>query len=106
MRPFWPVSEPAQGDYETLREAALAGVVVCEVTAARFERAGLAGIIVGPTARPALRASLIGGVRPAWTPYGDPRLEALAAGYELLLGEADRQSSPDQGWLTSSGESG
>ena len=98
-------AEPGQGDYETLREAALASRLVCDVTAGRFERAGLAGLIVRTTARPVFRASLRDAGRPAWTPYGDPRLEALAASYELLLGEADRQLSPDQGWLTS-GESG
>jgi hypothetical protein len=106
MRRLWPASEPAQADYETLREAALAGRLVCEVTTGRFERAGLAGLIVRPTARPVFRASLVGAGRPAWTPYGDPRLETLAAGYELLLGEADGQSSLDQGWLTGTGEWG
>jgi hypothetical protein len=103
MRPFWPASEPAQTDYEMLREAALAGVVICDVTVPRFERAGLAGLIVRPAGKPVFRASLVVAARPAWTPYGDPRLEALATGYELLLGEADRQ--PDQGWLTSPGAS-
>jgi hypothetical protein len=106
MRPFWPASEPGQADYETLRQAALADRLVCDVTAGRFERAGLAGLIVRPAARPVFRAGLRGAARPAWTPYGDPRLEALAAGYELLLGEADRRSSLDQGWLTSAGEWG
>jgi hypothetical protein len=30
-------------------------------------------------------ASLVGARRPRWTPHTDPRLEALAAGYELIL---------------------
>jgi hypothetical protein len=89
VRAFWPVGEAAQADYETLREAAMAGVAVCEGAARRFERAGLAGLIVHPAARPIYIASMTGATRPAWTPYADPRGQALAAGYELLLVCAD-----------------
>ena len=69
MRAFWPVGEAAQADYETLREAALAGMVICEAAAGRFERAGLAGLIARPAARPVFVASVAGASRPAWTPY-------------------------------------
>jgi len=31
-----------------------------------------------------------GAPRPAWTPHADPRLDALAAGYRLLLAAADQ----------------
>jgi hypothetical protein len=102
VRTFWPVGEAAQADYETLREAALAGMVVCEAAAGRFERAGLAGLIARPAARPVFVASVAGASRPAWTPYADPRGQALAAGYELLLVCADT-TGPAQAYATRPG---
>ena len=90
MRTFWPVAEAAQADYEALREAALAGTALCDAIAGRFERAGLAGLIVCPAARPVFTARLSGATRPPWTPYADPRVHALAAGYEVLVAVADR----------------
>ena len=51
---FWPIAEPAQADYEQLREIVLAGGELGELLAARrFERRGLAGLIVacGPSPR-------------------------------------------------------
>ena len=85
MRSFWPISEAAQADYEALREAALGGLALIGVAAGRFQRAGLAGLVVRPAAGPVFTASLSGALRPPWTPYVDPRTEALAAGYALLL---------------------
>ncbi len=85
MRSFWPAAEAAQCDYEILREAVLAGGQVLTIAAGRFERRGLAGLIAWPAAEPVFAARLAGAARPAWTPHADPRLEALAAGYELLL---------------------
>jgi DNA-binding transcriptional LysR family regulator len=85
MSRFWPVGEAAQSDYETLREAALAGLVVASPAATRFARAGLAGLIVRPVAEPVFVASLSGAPRPPWTPYDDPRTQALAAGYEVVV---------------------
>jgi hypothetical protein len=80
MRRFWPVAEPAQADYERLRNAVVsAGALPDELAAARFCRRGLAGLIAWPVAEPIFVAALAGARRPAWTPYGDPRLEALAA---------------------------
>ena len=38
--------------------------------------------------RASFAAVVAGANRPAWTPYGDPGLEALAATYRLLLAEA------------------
>jgi hypothetical protein len=32
-----------------------------------------------------LRPEVVGARRPAWTPYSDPRLDVLAAGYQLVL---------------------
>jgi hypothetical protein len=67
------VGEAAQADYEALREAAVTGVGVATPVAARFARAGLAGLILAPAAGAVFVASLTGAARPAWTPYEDPR---------------------------------
>ncbi len=85
MRQFWPAREAAQADYELLREVVLAGGASLSVAAQRFERRGLAGLIAWPVAEPVFSPRLSGAARPAWTPHIDPRLEALAAGFELLL---------------------
>lgn len=84
MRSFWPVSEAAQADYETLRQAVLAGDETLSIAAGRFGRRGLAGLISWPDAEAVFAASVVGATRPAWTPHNDPRLDALAAGFELL----------------------
>ena len=89
-RRFWPVGEAAQADYETLREAVLAGQPLQSLTGARFARRGLAGLVAWPVAEPVYTAILVGAERAPWTPYADVRLAALAAGYELLL-----QAPPD-----------
>jgi hypothetical protein len=89
MRSFWPAAESAQADYEVLREAVLAGGQILSIAGGRFERRGMAGLIAWPAAEPVFRARLHGAARPAWTPHVDPRLEALAAGYELLLALPD-----------------
>src|SRR3954452_3712969 len=49
-RRFWPIGEAAQADYEALREAVLSGQAVQSLTAARFARRGLAGLIAWPAA--------------------------------------------------------
>lgn len=86
MRHFWPVAEAAQADYERLRLAVLAdGRLPDDIASARFARRGLAGLIAWPAAEPAYSAMVIGAQRPPWNPYADPRVEALAAAYELLL---------------------
>jgi hypothetical protein len=88
-RSLWPPAEAAQVDYETLRAHVLQRAVLpAGVTAARFARRGLAGLIAWPAAEPVFVADLVGAVRPAWTPHEDPRVAALAAGYEFLLGLA------------------
>lgn len=84
-RRFWPIGEAAQADYEVLREAVLSGEPMQSLTAARFARRGLAGLIAWPEAEPVYTATIVGATRAPWTPYADPRLEALAAGYELIL---------------------
>jgi hypothetical protein len=85
-RMFWPVGEAAQADYETLRAHVLdTGTWPDSLAAARFLRRGLAGLIAWPAAEPVFTAELTGACRPPWTPHADPRLDALAAGYAVLL---------------------
>ena len=86
---FWPVGEGAQADYETLRGAVLRGDPLQSLAAARFARRGLAGLIAWPAAEPAYAATVHGAARMPWTPHADPRLDALAAGYELVLSLQD-----------------
>jgi hypothetical protein len=85
MKAFWPAGEPPQLDYETLWAAALAGSALCNAAAARFDRRGLAGLIAWPNAETVFCATVLASPRPPWTPAADPRVDALAAGYELLL---------------------
>jgi hypothetical protein len=84
-RRFWPLAEASQADYEALREAVLSGQHMQSLTAARFGRRGLVGLIAWPKAEPIYTAVIVGAERAPWTPYADDRLDALAAGYELLL---------------------
>ena len=91
-RRFWPAGEAAQADYEALRAHVLAtGAPPDSLAAARFDRRGLAGLIAWPSAEPVFDAALLGAARPPWTPHADPRLDALAAGFALLLDAGRRQ---------------
>ena len=82
---FWPAADPAQLDSERLREMALAGTLLIGSEAERFQRAGLAALIRRPSSNtPRLVATLVEVPRPRWSPYADPRLEALADAYGLL----------------------
>jgi len=92
-RRFWPVGEAAQADYETLRAHVLAtGAASDSLIAARFARRGLPGLIAWPSAKPVFDAALLGAARPPWTPHDDPRLDALANAFALLL-NTDRASA-------------
>jgi hypothetical protein len=104
MSHFWPPSEQSQHDYERLRSVVVGtGATADDLAAARFARRGLAGLITWPDAEPVFSASVIGATRPPWTPYGDPRLCAVAAAYRLLLeGPQRRQFSTDH-IITASG---
>ena len=83
---FWPVAEPAQADYEQLREIVLAGGEPGDILAARrFARRGLAGLISWPQAEPAYLGSVIGAGRPAWCGREDPRGQQLHDTYAFLL---------------------
>jgi hypothetical protein len=91
VRVFWPPAEAAQADYEALRTAVLAGTPLADARAGRFARAGLLGLMASPVSEPVFVASLHGAGRPPWAPHADPRLDALAAGYGLLLEVAGQQ---------------
>lgn len=85
-RRFWPIAEPAQADYEQLREIVLAGGELGEFLAARrFARRGLAALISWPSAEPAYLGSVIGASRPAWCGCQDPRGQQLRDTYAFLL---------------------
>ena len=86
VRSYWPPTEAAQVDYETLRAHTLErSGLPAGLAAARFTRRGLAGLIAWPAAEPVFVAELLATARPAWTPHEDPRVAALAAGYQFLL---------------------
>ena len=87
---FWPATDPVQLDYERLREMARAGTRLSGPDAERFQHGGLVALIRRPSsAAPHLVATLIQVPRPRWSPYLDPRLDALADAY-VLLGAAAR----------------
>ncbi len=90
---FWPIAEPAQADYEQLRELVLGGGELGELLAARrFGRRGLAGLIAWPAAEPAYLGAVIGAPRPPWCGEQDPRELFLCDTYGFLLGrDSDRQ---------------
>ena len=93
-RSFWPPAEAAQIDYETLRAQVLEPTrLPLGLAAARFARRGLAGLIAWPNTEPVFVAELLAATRPAWTPHEDPRVAALAAGYQFLLDAAARVDS-------------
>ena len=85
-RSSWPPAEAAQADYETLRAHLLRhGKLPDDLTAARFARRGLAGLIAWPASEPVFAGQLLGAARPGWNPHADERITALAAGYQFLL---------------------
>jgi hypothetical protein len=103
---FWPPTEPAQADYERLREAVLAsGRLPDDLASARFGRRGVAGLIAWPAAEPVYVAELVGAARPAWSPYADPRMEALGAAYRHLVSgrSSERAATPREILMFSGG---
>ena len=85
MMRFWPATDRAQLDYERLREMALVGASPIGPAANRFQHGGLLALIRWPSAAaPQLIATLVEVPRPRWSPYVDPRLDALADACALL----------------------
>jgi hypothetical protein len=83
---FWPIAEPAQADYEQLREIVLtAGDLGELLVARRLERRGLAGLISWPAAEPVYLGSVMGASRPPWSGAEDPRDGYLCDTYAFLL---------------------
>jgi hypothetical protein len=99
---FWPVAEAAQADYETLRAHVLStGAASDSLIAARFARRGLPGLIAWPSsAEPIFDAALLGAARPPWTPHDDPRLDALANAFALLLNTGHASAAAPTATLT------
>ena len=80
-----------------LRAAALAGTGLAGAAALRFSRFGLAGLILAADlahdraqagGATEFTACLIGAARPRWCGRDDPREQALAAGFTLLVAAA------------------
>jgi hypothetical protein len=89
MRSFFAVGGPAQAEYEKLREIALSGGRSITPQVLRFERYGIAGLVVPAREGAVLEGRVVGAVRPRWTPHQDPRCESLADAYGLLLSHGD-----------------
>ena len=82
---FWPATDPVQLDYERLREMALAGTRLIGPAADHFQHGGLVALVRRPSsASSQLIATLAEVPRPRWSPYLDPRLDALTDAYALL----------------------
>jgi hypothetical protein len=95
MMRFWPATDRAQLDYERLREMALAGTLLIGPEAERFQHGGLVALIRRPSsAAPRLVATLVEVSRPRWSPYLDPRLDAVADAYALLEAAARDSYQP------------
>lgn len=96
MRALWPPAEAAQADYEALRAAVVAGTPLADAAAARFAHGGLVALIARPAAEPVFVAVLHGAARHPWTAHSDPRLDALSAGFQLLLGDTQNRNAQHQ----------
>jgi hypothetical protein len=85
--PLWSPREAAQVEYESLRERILQGDPDQEgLLPSRFQRLGLLGLVTAAQVEPVRwQATVIGAQRPRWSPYADPRVEALADAFQYLL---------------------
>jgi hypothetical protein len=90
------VGEAAQSDYEQLRSAAFDGTPLVGPSSAAFERYGLYGLIARPQASALYISSLVGATRPAWSPHHDPRIDALADGFELVISVQIPEASEEE----------
>jgi hypothetical protein len=86
--PLWSPREAAQVEYESLRERILQGGGPDDegLLPSRFQRLGLLGLVTAPQVEPVRwQATVVGAQRPRWSPYVDPRVEALADVFQCLL---------------------
>lgn len=85
--PLWSPREAAQVEYESLRERILQGGPDQQgLLPTRFQRLGLLGLVAAPQIEPGRwQATVVGAQRPRWSPYADPRVEALADAFQCLL---------------------
>jgi hypothetical protein len=85
--PLWSPREAAQVEYESLRERILQGGPADQgPLPSRFQRLGLLGLVTAPQVEPVpWQATIVGAQRPRWSPYADPREDALADVFQLLL---------------------
>jgi hypothetical protein len=82
MRTLWPVTDRIQAEYESLRALALADAELGGPSALRFAQQGLVGLISWRRIELPFSVSLVDAQRPPWTPYADPRLDALMPGFD------------------------
>ena len=82
---FWPVGEAAQADYEALRTHVLATGPASNSLMPRGSPAAAYPADRLAEHEPVFDAALLGAHRPPWTPHDDPRLDALADAFALLL---------------------
>ena len=85
VRVFWPPAEAAQADYEALRAAVLAGTPLADAKPLASPGRAWSGCWTARCPSRRCWSACLGAGRPPWTPQADPRLDALAAGYALLL---------------------
>lgn len=85
MRAFWPPAERVQITYEQLRQAVLTDTPLLGPEGLRFDRSGFLGLMTATDSEVEFTATLIGALRPAWSPHRDVRLDTLGAAYALLL---------------------
>lgn len=98
MSVLWSPREPAQVEYEHLRERALAGQELEPDLVGRFQRLGLAGLVLRPRVEGLWSARVSGARRPPWAPYQDPREQALAEAFSFLLADHRRGSADEEVW--------
>lgn len=82
----WSRTEPARTAYERLRDQVLLSKNIEPDHVDGFCELGLAGLLLGSTRQTCWQATLQGARRPPWTPYQDPRQQALVDAFVFVLG--------------------
>lgn len=88
----WSLADPAQNAYERLRAQVLLGEDLEADRMQGFHELGLAGLLLGPSRQTSWLVTVHGAKRPRWTPYEDPREQALVDTFAFVLAaEMDRE---------------